>query len=252
MSGAMDQFSAKLANALLDNDESDPLIEMIQSGSNIRFDSAGVFILSGADFSAKLNDVNISLNKPFAVNVGDELHFGKANYGNCCYLAVKRGFQSERRMGSHSQYLNVTSAPRMVKGDRVQHFITRKFVVGGATVKSNAEHFISHLIEVRKGPEFKLLDAEELNHELSVSSLSNRMAYQFDQRIRVSAKGNQMLTSSAQPGTVQLTPSGQLIVLMRDCQTTGGYPRVLQLTEHAINRLAQKRPGDRIQFTLVG
>ena len=59
-----------------------------------------------------------------------------------------------------------------------------------------------------------------------------------------------ILTSGVLPGTVQLTPSGELIILMRDCQVTGGYPRVLQLTEEAINILAQKTTKDKIQFEL--
>ena len=52
------------------------------------------------------------------------------------------------------------------------------------------------------------------------------------------------------PGTVQLTPSGRLIVLMRDCQTTGGYPRVLQLTEKAISILSQKAIGKTLKIRL--
>jgi allophanate hydrolase subunit 2 len=53
------------------------------------------------------------------------------------------------------------------------------------------------------------------------------------------------------PGTIQLTPGGQLIILMRDCQTTGGYPRILQLSEKSINVLAQKRLGEFVQFELI-
>ena len=59
-----------------------------------------------------------------------------------------------------------------------------------------------------------------------------------------------ILTAPVLPGTVQLTPSGQLIVLMRDCQTTGGYPRVLQLTEDAISILSQKTTGNSLKFRL--
>ncbi|MBT8260172.1 MAG: biotin-dependent carboxyltransferase family protein, partial [Bacteroidia bacterium] len=47
------------------------------------------------------------------------------------------------------------------------------------------------------------------------------------------------------------TPSGKLILLMRDCQTTGGYPRVFQLSEEGINTLAQKFTNDKIQFKLL-
>ena len=59
-----------------------------------------------------------------------------------------------------------------------------------------------------------------------------------------------MLTSAVLPGTVQLTPSGKLIILMRDAQVTGGYPRVLQLMEEGIARLAQKVVGDGVEFDL--
>ena len=60
-----------------------------------------------------------------------------------------------------------------------------------------------------------------------------------------------ILTSAVLPGTVQLTPSGQCLVLMRDAQTTGGYARVLQLTESSINRISQKQAGSILYFKLV-
>ncbi len=59
-----------------------------------------------------------------------------------------------------------------------------------------------------------------------------------------------IVTGPVIPGTVQLTPSGKLIVLMKDCQTTGGYPRILQLSEVAINKIAQKVLGDKVKLTL--
>ena len=60
-----------------------------------------------------------------------------------------------------------------------------------------------------------------------------------------------ILTSLVLPGTVQLTPAGNLIILMRDCQTTGGYPRILQLEESSIDTLAQKYMGQKIKFQLI-
>ena len=60
-----------------------------------------------------------------------------------------------------------------------------------------------------------------------------------------------ILTSGVMPGTIQLTPSGKMIVLMRDCQVTGGYPRVLQLTDSAIDKLAQKSTGDSFRLKII-
>ena len=75
------------------------------------------------------------------------------------------------------------------------------------------------------------------------------MAYQFDETLNNSLQG--IMTSLVLPGTIQVTPSGNLIVLMRDCQITGGYPRVLQLNESSVNRLSQLFTGDKISFKFV-
>ena len=60
----------------------------------------------------------------------------------------------------------------------------------------------------------------------------------------------EMATAPVFPGTVQLTSGGKLIVLMKDAQVTGGYPRILQLEEQAISILAQKKPKEKIKFSL--
>jgi len=36
---------------------------------------------------------------------------------------------------------------------------------------------------------------------------------------------------------------------MRDCQSTGGYPRILQLAENGINTMSQKIMGDQVIFS---
>ena len=78
------------------------------------------------------------------------------------------------------------------------------------------------------------------------------MAVQIGFNFTLSLKNNlsSILTSAVLPGTVQLTPSGKCIILMQDCQVTGGYPRILQLSEIAIARVSQKISGDKIQFIL--
>lgn len=75
------------------------------------------------------------------------------------------------------------------------------------------------------------------------------MAYQLDQTVKNNL--TPIITSMVMPGTVQLTPSGKLIILMRDCQTTGGYPRIFQLSDTAMNILSQKFTGAMIKFKLL-
>jgi allophanate hydrolase subunit 2 len=106
---------------------------------------------------------------------------------------------------------------------------------------------------VFKGPEFEMLPLE-MQKELfkspfKINPQSNRMACLLDSQTIFSAQ--EIITSAVQPGTVQLTPSGKIIVLMRDAQTTGGYARIFQLTEMAINILAQKPAGSKVMFKLA-
>jgi allophanate hydrolase subunit 2 len=62
---------------------------------------------------------------------------------------------------------------------------------------------------------------------------------------------NPIITSPVLPGTIQLTPNGTLIVLMRDCQTTGGYPRILQLDERSINTISQYKKDSSFYFSSI-
>jgi allophanate hydrolase subunit 2 len=57
-------------------------------------------------------------------------------------------------------------------------------------------------------------------------------------------------TAPVLPGTVQCTPDGTLIILMRDAQTTGGYPRILQVSDEGLNILGQKSTNECFQFQL--
>ncbi len=122
-------------------------------------------------------------------------------------------------------------------------------------LKPHLEHFNSQIFLAAKGPEFDLLNSivrKILNKiKFKVSRENNRMGYRLSGPPLEVKKQMSMITSSVLPGTVQLTPSGQLIILMRDCQTTGGYPRVLQLSERSINQLAQKKTGDEFFFLIT-
>ena len=75
------------------------------------------------------------------------------------------------------------------------------------------------------------------------------MAYRFQEDFKNDLEA--IPTGPVVPGTVQLTPAGNVIPLMKDCQVTGGYPRILQLSEKGIRIMAQKIPGEKIRFRRI-
>lgn len=254
ISGAMDKYSAILANKLLNNAEDLPVLEITMSGPKIMFEDHTLFVLTGADLSPTLNGEPIQMNHAYSVKTSDVLSFGKMNMGVRAYLGVKGGFLTEKVMGSYSMFDGITSKSCVKKGDRLK--IARyesELEITASKIKVKPSHFTTKKLEVTKGPEFNRLTKEQRDKLFSltfkIDPLCNRMGYQLKNKFPP-LKNNEIITSITIPGTVQITPSGKLIVMMRDCPTTGGYARILQLTDMAINQLAQKKENDRFKFDL--
>ena len=115
----------------------------------------------------------------------------------------------------------------------------------------NEDYLKTSEVEVYEGPEFKFFSETQKEHlrnsTFSIDQNNNRMAIQLQEQLQNDLKP--IITGPVVPGTVQLTPSGKLIVLMRDCQTTGGYPRILQLSDKGIRTIAQKLTNENINFS---
>jgi len=253
-SGAMDRYSAKLANHILSNKDNDALLEITLGRCNLLFNSQTIISISGADFSPEINNQKVRLNTSIAIHQGDILTFNKPTYGVRCYLAVKGGFQTEVVLNSRSFYEGITPQNRVKKNDELAiKSYDISLIKSVSSVKVQPSHFKCTTIEVYTGPEYNLLNdiqKEQFSKTLfTISKENSRMGYRLQEHIENDL--GSLLTSAVLPGTVQLTPSGKLIILMRDCQVTGGYPRILQLTESSINNLAQKTTGDTFTFKIV-
>lgn len=253
-SGVMDRTAASLANAILGNSPDLPVLEITMQGPKLQFQCTTTICVTGANLSAKLNNSIFLNNKPMMVKSGDILSFGSLKKGIRAYLAVKGGFQTEQVMSSCSMYSGITKKEKLEKGDVLKISTANNLVRNyNASIKINFDYFNLKTLEVFKGPEFDMLSKKQkiqlLNTEFTISKNNNRMAYQLNETLQNNLKP--IITSPVLPGTVQLTPSGNLIILMRDCQTTGGYPRVLQLKESAINLIAQKYTNQTVSFQLV-
>lgn len=254
VSGVMDAISAGFANALLNNNKNEAVMEITMLGPKLEFTAATKIVLTGAEISPILNKKPIQNYKIYKVNTGDKLSFGKLLKGARCYLAVVDGFQTPTVLGSKSFYEGITLSSILSKKDIVSFKPTNEKRIEQNGILNNKNQFYeTSIIEVYKGPEFDMFSNEEIEKlittKLTVSNHINRMGYRLEEI--VVAHDKSIITSSVIPGTVQLVPSGQLIVLMKDAQTTGGYPRVFQLTEKSIAILAQKKAGDEINFVLV-
>ena len=252
VSGAMDLYSAQFANALLGNTKDAAFIEMTMLGGKFQFLEPTVIAVSGAFMNPMLNGNAVLQNKLIKVQPNDVLHFGAAEKGFRTYLAVKGGFKTETILGSRSMYPSVTTQSVLKTNDQIIYEPFQGIQEAFSKVRYDDTHLEANVLDVFKGVEFDMLSENQkqqlFSKDFLVSKNNNRMAYQLEPALDNYLQP--ILSSPVLPGTVQLTPNGSLIVLMRDCQTTGGYPRVLQLTQEAINSLAQKTLGNTIKFRL--
>lgn len=251
ISGAMDSRALGKANSLLENPVNAAVLEITMTGPTFQFVDETFISLAGASLSATLNNEPIANYQVYKVEKGDILSYGKLEYGFRSYLAVKGGFKVKNILGSSSQYHPITSKKCIADGDQLPFDATVHFEPKITALKIDS-YFKDHQLVVTKAPEFDMLTDTQLEQlfskDFSIAKENNRMAYQLNEVLDVHKFG--MLTSATMPGTVQLTPAGKLIVLMKDGQTTGGYPRILQLSNNAICVLAQKKSGDKVNFKL--
>ena len=249
ISGAMDLKAAACANALVGNPENSAVMEITMTGPVLEFEIDCEFAICGALLSPQLDEHVLQNNTRYTANAGQRLKFGRLSKGFRAYLAVEGGFDSPKVLGSRSWYYPLTGARHLKKGDVLTLGDAHDLVV--EPDPAYPESLLSGPdIPVETGPEYHLLtqtQKDQLDKGIfKVANENNRMAYQLQEKIF--SHEHSILTSATQPGTVQLTPEGKLIILMKDGQTTGGYPRILQLTREGIIRLSQKKAGDPVIF----
>ncbi|MEH6681204.1 MAG: biotin-dependent carboxyltransferase family protein [Sediminicola sp.] len=253
VSGVMDSFSLSMLNMLLENDVQAAALEITMTGPKLQFESDSYIAMGGANFSLTLNERPLQNFKVYKVAAGDILSYGKLEKGFRGYLAIKGGFRTPLILGSHSYFIPLTASDSIKEKACIPYNEVKNFAPKIQELKANSL-LKETVLEVYQGPEYDLLTKTRLTtlffNEFTIAKEYNRMAYQLSETIEPHEVS--ILTSATLPGTVQFTPSGKLIILMKDGQTTGGYPRILQLSDRAISILSQKRFGDSISFKLIG
>ena len=252
-SGAMDLHGYHWANHLLQNSNDAVALEMVQPGLKIKFEEPCLVSLAGAVAVVSVNQSPISNPSIIAMGSEDILEIGKFRTGARLYLCIEGGFQVEKYLGSGSDFVSITTPSKRSTGDTLYYLSNQTKTVLQAKPKWTTDWFEPEVIRTYPGPDWELLSPTQqsqlLNQAFHISNLSNRMGIQLDELVVNELED--LPTNPVFPGTVQLTPSGKMIILMRDAGVTGGYPRILHLSEDGQSQLAQKKVGDPIRFQLM-
>ncbi|MDC7998107.1 biotin-dependent carboxyltransferase family protein [Gilvibacter sediminis] len=250
-SGPMDHYNAGLARELVRNPHDATILEFYQKGPELLFSKEAIIAVTGLHFELRINGESKELYQAHYINPGDRLQVSTATASNFGYIAIMGGFDTETVLGSTCYYPGITQRSRIEKGQQLYfHQQDLPQVASRSRLRSLEEMFKVTELPILLGPEFELLSKEQQellwNSSHTLGRNNSRMGYRFDPIQGLQLAG--ILTGPVQAGTVQLTPGGELIVLMRDAQTTGGYARILQLLPETISILAQQLPGTKLKF----
>lgn len=246
--GPMDRFSQRILNVLLDNPDDHPVLEMHFPAPEICFEENCSFALYGADFGPHLNDRPLLNGKIYEAQPGYILKFTRKHNGQRCYLGVRAGFAVPRWLDSCSPDPAMQHPELPEKTELIPRETIRS--KWGITPPRTPQ-------KIRFVPEFEFetLDVESRKslsaQKFTILPESNRMGYRLRGVPLKRADPKELISSAVTRGTIQLLPDGQVIVLMADAPTTGGYPRLGYVCATDLSGLSRLGPGDTFTFEAI-
>lgn len=260
VSGVMDEYSYRLVNRIVGNSGGSPVLEHTLRGGKYRFKSEAVIALSGADMKATINGKSVQLYKRIEVKSGDELILNYAERGCRTYMAIRGFWKIDKVLGSYSTFVTGNfggiEGRTLDNGDEIcwseNHEESKE---ESQLPKDEIPYFSSKItVNLNPGPEFNFLDGSSKKYleseNFEVDPDSNRMGIRLKSNQKIHCEKSEITSSAVFPGIVQLPSSGNPIILMKDAQTVGGYPRIGVIEEPDLSRLAQLKPGSKVRFKL--
>jgi biotin-dependent carboxylase-like uncharacterized protein len=251
VAGAADALSARLANLIVGNPEDAAGLEATLVGPEIRFTRETVVALGGAEFEG------LPAWRPVSVPAGTVLQLGAARRGCRGFLAIAGGVDVPRVLGSRSTHVRAGFGGwqgRVLRaGDRLPLAEANRALRGAWRVDPRMLPAYSSepVVRILPGAQAAEFSAAWPDLCFKVRPQSDRMGVRLEGPAIVRGVASDLVSSPVSPGTIQVPPDGQPIVLLADAQTIGGYPQIAQVASVDLPLVAQLRPGDTVRFRVI-
>lgn len=229
-------------------------LEMAGMGGEFEATAPVRIALTGAPMQASIDGSPVAWNASHALAKGQRLSIGAVLRGGYGYLHLGGGIASELFLGSRSAHLAARVGRAVAVGDTLANGPDK----GETGMKIAAEdRFGGGTLRVVASFQTALFDAETLARfeatEFRRGPRANRMGMQLDSGgPGFAAKGQlNILSEVISPGDIQMTGTGNPFILLPECQTTGGYPRIATVLPCDLPRAAQTPPGGAVRFQFV-
>ncbi|MCM5703755.1 biotin-dependent carboxyltransferase family protein [Larsenimonas salina] len=258
--GGFDHLSLRVANALLGNAHTAPVLEITLGQVALTFSASTTVALTGADLGARLDHVPVSPGGCFVVEGGQTLMFDTPVQGLRSYLAVAGGFEVAPELGSVTALAREPLGGLHGEGDELTVGDALTYAPGfpslrtqpDATRWSFDEALVLDVVVGLQAATFSgrsLFDA--FNRPWCVDTRADSMGVRLEGP-RLESRCASLVSEGLTPGVIQVPPDGAPIILGPDCQSIGGYPKFGAVTPYSLARLGQCCPGDTLHLRPVG
>ncbi|MEY2479870.1 MAG: antagonist of KipI [Verrucomicrobiota bacterium] len=263
--GALDAFALRVANLLVGNQESAAGLEIALGNFRAQFHDDRLVAWCGGEFDVRIGSTILAAGHVAALRAGEELVINQSKIGSRAWLAISGGIDVPLVLGSRSTDLRANfggldgralrdgdeiplrNHPRSATAATVQRIFPwsapREW---SSTAKQNP------VLRVVRGKDVDLFDESVfeifLSERFVVHADSDRMGVRLEGAELRRQENVDLVSEAVAPGTIQVPPSGNPILLLGDCQTIGGYPKIAHVITVDLSLAAQLRPGDRFRF----
>ena len=269
--GAMDLLSHRLANRLVGNPDNAATLEMTLTGDVLQWEQDAVIAITGASLRVVMESSHGSAKllipgRPWFVPSGSRIQFGTVQRGCRSYVAIAGGWDVPLILDSRStlqrSQLGGYYGRALRAGDILQYAdspeaLSNRSLALRTDTAGRSDWYVQLFqppaatgtrLRFLSGTHFPRLTNESQRSmqqsEFTVRAESDRMGYRLQGSPLQFSESLQIRSEAVLPGTLQLPPDGQLLLLMADCAPTGGYPRVGQVISADLPLAAQLKPGD--------
>jgi antagonist of KipI len=262
-SGALDSFALRVANLVVGNDEGAAGLEITLGSLQLRFEDERIVAWCGGEFDVRVESRPLPAGHVAHLQSGHELKFGHAQIGCRCWLAISGGIDVPVVLNSRSTDLRANFGGiegRTLRDGDVVLLARRPGSSPPATGISSWTAPHDWASPASRHPSLRFIRGVDwnrfndvtiqrfTNHEFAVSPDSDRMGVRLDGPELKHQDETDLISEAVAPGTIQVPPSGKPILLLGDCQTIGGYPKIAHVITVDLGIAAQLRAGDGVRF----
>jgi antagonist of KipI len=262
-SGALDTFSFRVANLLVGNQEGEACLETTIMGLKLKALREVVVAITGGDLSPTLNGESLEMWRTHLLIEGDVIKFKKVRAGCRAYLAVSGGFVVPKIMGSGSTYLSGKfgglEGRALKRGD-----ILYTFDIPSPLSKLGLLFLSDWIPPLEKEVLLRVIPGPQNHHftekgfqtfcssSYQVTPRCDRMGIRLEgpKIERRSDVEESIISESLISGAIQVPGDGKPIIILTEL-VTGGYTKIATIISTDLPRVAQLKPGDRVQFSPI-